>query len=152
MNVLQEMAPKPASRWQQVLLASRSWKAHDRFYVRSVEAAQEKKFRSTSSSYFNYIPFTKELERSLREFSQPLLIHTSNISVNYLVFGIFFERRGKMVNRSSRHAFVEKVTTIQGLPKQPPFVPDRQKCPANNCYPVPVPYSNTVTDFFKFCY
>lgn len=78
---------------------------------------RRKVFHFISSSYFNCIPFTKELEKSTRKFSQPLLIHTSNRSVNYLVFVSFFGKGGKMVNRCSRHAFVERVTLIQGYPK-----------------------------------
>jgi len=80
-------------------------------------SSRRKVFHFTSSSYFNCIPFTKELEKSARKFSQPLLIHTSNRSVNYLVFVSFFGKGGKMVNRCSRHAFVERVTLIQGYPK-----------------------------------
>lgn len=53
-------------------------------------SSKRKVFHFTSSSYFNCIPFTKELEKSTRKFSRPLLIHTSNRSVNYLVFVSFF--------------------------------------------------------------
>lgn len=131
-------------------------------------SSRRKVFHFTSSSYFNCIPFTKELEKSTRKFFQPLLIHTSNRSVNYLVFVSFFGKGGKMVNRCSRHAFVERITLIQGYPKATSLrfhygllwvvsscsiKPSKKSVPHQvTLFDIPAivqQYSNTDTDFFN---
>lgn len=117
MNVWQEMVLKNSAQMAAGVVSFQIYEGTRHLLCSLGWSSRRKVFHFTSSSYFNCIPFTKELEKSTRKFFQPLLIHTSNRSVNYLVFVSFFGKGGKMVNRCSRHAFVERITLIQGYPK-----------------------------------